>query len=94
MSSSSNNNHHHGHYHHKGSESPACTACPACRYPFAPGAVTGGPAVHRPRRVLRRLLPRAISPLGALVLQAMALLLCTALLGHLAGVAQARGWFL
>ena len=63
----------------------AASACQrVCRYPFAPGAVQGGPAGRRHR----------VSPLGRLVLQAMALLLLVALLGRLAGMAQARGWFL
>ena len=66
------------------------TPCPrVCRYPFAPGVVQGGPAVRRPRRLLPR-----ISPLGQLVLQMIAILAVSAAVGHLAGVAQARGWFL
>lgn len=67
---------------------PGCQQCshdtetlPPSGYYFAPGAID-----HEPRRA------RRISPLGRLVLQCMGVLAFAALVGYLAGVAQAKGW--
>ena len=71
-----------------GRPGPGCTchhdteSLPPGGYYFAPGAVEHGPR----RRAVR------LAPWQRLVLQAMAVLLASGLLGFAAGVLQAKGW--
>ena len=51
-------------------------------YYFAPGAIESGP----------RRKPKRLAPWQRLVLQAMAVLLASGLVGMVAGVLQAKGW--
>ena len=72
----------------QGRPGPGCTcqhdtdALPPGGYYFAPGAVEHGPR----RRAVR------LAPWQRLVLQAMAVLLASGLVGMVAGVLQAKGW--
>lgn len=74
---------------HAATARPAPGPALAASLRLAPGVIQGGASRKRRLRLRRRL---AAGPLGRLVLQAMALLVFAAVLGHLAGVAQARGW--
>lgn len=71
-----------------GRPGPGCTchhdteSLPPGGYYFAPGAVEHGPR----RRAVR------LAPWQRLVLQAMAVLLASGLVGMVAGVLQAKGW--
>ena len=72
----------------QGRPGPGCTchhdteSLPPGGYYFAPGAVEHGPR----RRAVR------LAPWQRLVLQAMAVLLASGLVGMVAGVLQAKGW--
>ena len=72
----------------QGRPGPGCTCqhdtdtLPPGGYYFAPGAIA-----HGPRRK-----PKRLAPWQRLVLQAMAVLLASGLLGFAAGVLQAKGW--
>mgnify|MGYP000390795418 CR=1 FL=1 len=71
-----------------GRPGPGCTchhdteSLPPGGYYFAPGAIEQGPR----RRAVR------LAPWQRLVLQAMAVLLASGLVGMVAGVLQAKGW--
>ena len=72
----------------QGRPGPGCTcqhdtdALPPGGFYFAPGAIE-----HGPRRK-----PKRLAPWQRLVLQAMAVLLASGLVGMVAGVLQAKGW--
>ena len=72
----------------QGRPGPGCTcqhdtdALPPGGYYFAPGAIEQG----------QRRKPKRLAPWQRLVLQAMAVLLASGLVGMVAGVLQAKGW--